>query len=343
MMGIRKMIAVAVCLVVLVTAGIFINQETYASAVIVDINPSVRLELDDDEMVINYQALNEDAETLVLDDVIGMAVDDAISYITIQAIDAGFLDVEDLEDDYVLITTVSEKNQQEIHNMIKAAHEADENLRGLNLAMMIASSKDFEKFGDSDMPPGLLVASENMAERMTVKEYFRSQERVAEFEKNGEIFKQDFGKQIDRLNAHIALLDIDGDQKDAIMAEFLIAKVEFFEAKALLKEAISAYQLALKTGDEEAIAAAKQAMEEAENYKNEFEAQKDIIEDAKGLMMAAYDGEKDSDEIEQGFQDIIAKQVAHKAVQAEHKADIAAKKAAKDNGSSNAGRNGKGK
>ena len=86
-----------------------------------------------------------------------------------------------------------------------------------------------------------------------------------------EFFKQDFGKQIDRLNAHIAELDIDESQKDALMADFLAAKVEFFEAKALLNEAIKAYQLALKSGDEDAIAVAKLAMEAAERYMKELD------------------------------------------------------------------------
>ena len=313
MMNIRKMIAVAACLVVLVTAGIFMNQESYASAVIVDINPSVRLELDADEIVINYQALNEDAETLVLDDVIGMTVDDAISFITIQAIDAGFLDVEDLEDDYVLITTISEENQEQIQNRIRIAHEEDENLRGLNLALINATKTQYKNFGENEIPVGLMVASENLQNRVNVREYFQNQEYRQEFAQNGEILRQDFGKQIDRLNEYIDALDISQSQKDMITERFRSAKAVFTQAQTQLREDMEAYQTTLQTGDAAQIAEAKRTMEQAKHYVDNLESQNGSVNEVQDLLTAASNDEQNQAELELQLQQVIDNEVGQEA------------------------------
>ena len=313
MMNIRKMIAVAACLVVLVTAGIFMNQESYASAVIVDINPSVRLELDADEIVINYQALNEDAETLVLDDVIGMTVDDAISFITIQAIDAGFLDVEDLEDDYVLITTISEENQEQIQNRIRIAHEEDENLRGLNLALINATKTQYKNFGENEIPVGLMVASQNLQNRVNVREYFQNQAYRQEFAQNGEILRQDFGKQIDRLNEYIDALDISQSQKDMITERFRSAKAVFTQAQTQLREDMEAYQTTLQTGDAAQIAEAKRTMEQAKHYVDNLESQNGSVNEVQDLLTAASNDEQNQAELELQLQQVIDNEVGQEA------------------------------
>ncbi len=94
-MNLRRAISVAAVFVLVFVGSLFVAQEDYASLVVIDINPSVQLELDEDEFVTGYEALNEDAETLELDYVMGMTVEDAVSYITQKAEELGFIDLND--------------------------------------------------------------------------------------------------------------------------------------------------------------------------------------------------------------------------------------------------------
>jgi hypothetical protein len=262
---------------------------------VIDINPSVQLELDEDEYVIGYEALNDDAEELELDFVMGMSVEDAISYITKRAAELGFIDLEDLDDDYVLIATVSddEDNEEDIEEKIEDAKVGDENLEAVNIAMIKATKEQLEEALELRIPLGLLVSGKLdniLGEGVSVQDFFDNEELMNAFMEAGYIIKEDYGHKIDRVNAHLIGANIDDEVKDELMSEFLAAKEEFFNAKRLFEEARERYKEALKNGDEDEIALAKAAMEEAELYKDLMEQNKDDLEAVKEALMKNHEG-----------------------------------------------------
>ena len=60
------------------------------STIILDINPSVEINLDKDELVISVKALNADAKKIINDDLIGKSLDNALETITDNLILEGF-------------------------------------------------------------------------------------------------------------------------------------------------------------------------------------------------------------------------------------------------------------
>ena len=294
-MNLRRAISIAAVFVLVFVGSLFVAQEDYASLVVIDINPSVQLELDEDEYVIGYEALNEDAETLGLDYVMGMSVEDAISYITKRAAELGFIDLEDLDDDYVLVATISddEDNEGDIEEKIEDAKVGDENLEAVNIAMIKATKEQLEEALELRIPLGLLVSGKLdniLGEGVSVQDFFDNEELMNAFMEAGYIIKEDYGHKIDRVNAHLIGANIDDEVKDELMSEFLAAKEEFFNAKKLFEEARERYKEALKNGDENEIALAKAAMEEAELYKDLMEQNKDDLEAVKEALMKNYEG-----------------------------------------------------
>ena len=77
--------------------------------VTVDINPSIELVINEKEVVVYANALNEDAEVLLLElEVVGLNVDDAMELIIAKAIELGYIDV-DAEEVYVEVSSTSDQ------------------------------------------------------------------------------------------------------------------------------------------------------------------------------------------------------------------------------------------
>ena len=304
-MNLRRAISVAAVFVLVFVGSLFVAQEDYATLVVIDINPSVQLELDEDEYVIGYEALNEDAETLGLDSVMGMSVEDAVSYITQKAAELGFIDLNDLDDDYVLIATISDND--DVEERLRDAALEDENLEAVNVAMIKATKEQLEEALQLRIPLGLLVSGklDNLLEEgVSVQDFFDNEELLEKFMEAGFIIKEDYGHKIDRVNAHLIGANIDDELKDELMIEFLDAKEAFFDAKELFTQAREAYQEAVKNGDEEEIALAKAKMEEAELYKDLMEQNKDEVEAIKDAMMKNFEGDFDDEDMEREFEKI---------------------------------------
>ena len=63
---------------------------TVVSVITLDINPSIKLELDKDNKVINMIVLNEDAEDIVLSNYEGNSLEDVINEVTNKLIEKGY-------------------------------------------------------------------------------------------------------------------------------------------------------------------------------------------------------------------------------------------------------------
>ncbi|HKK95634.1 MAG TPA: anti-sigma factor domain-containing protein [Anaerovoracaceae bacterium] len=306
-MNLRRAISVAAVFVLVFVGSLFVAQEDYASLVVIDINPSVQLELDEDEFVTGYEALNEDAETLELDYVMGMTVEDAVSYITQKAEELGFIDLNDLDDDYVLVATISD--DEDVEERLQDAAIGDENLEAVNVAMIKATKEQLEEALQLRIPLGLLVSGkiDNLEEGVSVQDFFDNEELMEKFMEAGYIIKEDYGHKLDRVNAHLIGANIDDTLKDELMIEFLDAKDAFFDAKESFTHAREAYKETLKNGDENEIALAKAKLEEAELYKDLMEQNKDNVEATKEALMKNLEGEFDKDDMERELEKVQKK------------------------------------
>ncbi len=84
--------AMGLALVLFVSGLQWVN--TSASYIAVDINPSIILTTNPWEKVVEVEALNEDAETLLVDLVlIGLQADEAIELIIAEATEMGYIDL----------------------------------------------------------------------------------------------------------------------------------------------------------------------------------------------------------------------------------------------------------
>lgn len=107
------------------------QDDTYVT---IDINPSVELIVNKNEVVIYANALNEDAEVLLANlDLIGMPLDEAMDLIIQTAIELGYIDV-DAEETFVSVSAIS--RDSEIGEQIKARVKEQINQAFRNRYMM---------------------------------------------------------------------------------------------------------------------------------------------------------------------------------------------------------------
>ncbi len=116
---------------ILVTLGVLLGVSACTSAsaeaseyyVSVDINPSIEFIVDEDDLVVSFELLNEDAEIIAADiDFVGMNVEDALALFLERATEAGYIDVTS-DDNAVLITVLGEEETDEtgeLRNRLRA-------------------------------------------------------------------------------------------------------------------------------------------------------------------------------------------------------------------------------
>jgi len=82
------------------------NQLAYA-LVSIDINPSFELYVDKNDKVIEINSINDEAETLDIDQLIGLEVQDVVESLIKQAQDKGYINSLDTNQDTVIISTIN--------------------------------------------------------------------------------------------------------------------------------------------------------------------------------------------------------------------------------------------
>jgi len=87
------------------------ETEYYVS---VDINPSIEFIVDEEDIVVSFELLNEDAEIIAADvDFVGMNVEDALALFLERATEAGYIEVTS-DENAVLITVFGEEEDSEV-------------------------------------------------------------------------------------------------------------------------------------------------------------------------------------------------------------------------------------
>jgi len=117
------------------TIGISTPSNKLAYAIVsVDINPSFELYIDINDTVIEINPLNDDAKSLELDQLIGLPVQDVVENLIKQSQDSGFINLTDMNQDTVIISTISygtdgEKLVKDIQIKLRSSLAIDRNIK----------------------------------------------------------------------------------------------------------------------------------------------------------------------------------------------------------------------
>lgn len=165
----KKSIIWAIGLVTVLVLGLVLtnqfplmNDNVVMASISVDINPSFELDVNKNGIVLDVEALNDDAKTLDTTDIIGMESADAIELIVQLATTAGFIDPLDLEDDFVVVTTVlsNEGSEQLLETLNLQLQEKIQNsgtLQGVNVVEIKADIAQKMEAEGKEVPVGLYV------------------------------------------------------------------------------------------------------------------------------------------------------------------------------------------
>lgn len=161
-----------------------------------DINPSFEIAVNKQDKVITILAVNDDAKTITIDDLIGQEAPAVIETLIKRSEAAGFIDSTDLVDDYVLVTSIPKTdNDQEqatgFENKIKAVIKTSEYLQGLNVAVIKTDMISLKTAQDKKIPIGLYLINGMVSQPdgtyLSAKEFFSDPKNRETFQTKGEI------------------------------------------------------------------------------------------------------------------------------------------------------------
>jgi len=192
------------------------QSKVVAAVVSVDINPSFELSVNNGGLVIKIDALNEDAKSLDTDDLLGEPVEEVVDAIVSLATEAGFIDITDLDDDYVLVSTVLIKGtanqvgdmiQQRIRDRIRLSDP----LQNVNLVQIKATLQEQMQARNKNIPVGLYVINGMIQTQngqiISVKEFFSNPEYRQAIKNRAQINEISEEKRRERIS--VALSDLD--------------------------------------------------------------------------------------------------------------------------------------
>lgn len=93
----KKKVIISSCAVLVILIGLILffsfgkNKNSIVSTITLDINPSVELNLDKENKIVNVKALNDDAKKIVSDKLVGKFLDDAITCIAEKVIEEDYI------------------------------------------------------------------------------------------------------------------------------------------------------------------------------------------------------------------------------------------------------------
>ena len=274
------------------------NPELISTTIItVDINPSFKIYADADNNVLNVESMNEDAKTIKSDDLVGMSVINAVELIVGRSELAGFIDTEDLEEDFVLITTIdadetdSVNNTQMLMTQLQTKAQTSENLAKVNVAMTQANMEQLKTAEQKNISVGL--SATNNENSTTVKEFFANQENIELFEQNGYLIQNSFNHQLQIMETMIDDSDFGGELQNSFALEFQYSKNAYLEASNQYQQALNNYNNASDTEKQN-------LLEETEQLKLQLEiTQQNVLQVKEIFKNAVNNNESEAKIMEQ--------------------------------------------
>ena len=196
--GFKLAFALMAVVALAMTLGFQLKQASPKVAyalVSVDINPSFELTAAEDGSVLAIEAINEDAKTIVTEDLIGLPVEEAVEQLIIRATEAGFINAEDDVEDYVIVSTVLldetnpdlDEEQDELDDLIGDELEDSEDIDDTTIVTLIKATQreKFEADG-KDIPLGLYIINgmiEVEGEMVSVKDFVSNADNLEKLER----------------------------------------------------------------------------------------------------------------------------------------------------------------
>ena len=195
-----------------------VDKNLITTIVAIDINPSFEVSVNELQNVVKIDAINGDAETIVFDDLIGMKVEDAVEIIIQRAGEAGFINIDDLVEDYVVITTISLKDREEDHEAIQERIQDkvkdSEYLQSLNIVSIKATQREKFEAEGKDIPVGLYVINGYVLQEdgtfMKAGEFFSNPENKEAVKNRVEITEERLEKLRERIEKALGKLETKG-------------------------------------------------------------------------------------------------------------------------------------
>lgn len=161
-----------------------VTEEPVVMLVGIDINPSFELSVNKNDKVVEIEALNVDAQTIAVIDLVGEDVDYVVEEIISRSADAGFIVLDDLEEDFVVVSTVSlnddENEQLRLEEQIQERVRDSEFLQSLNIVQIKATQREKFEADGKNVPVGLYVINGFVLQEdgtfLSAKEFFSNPE-----------------------------------------------------------------------------------------------------------------------------------------------------------------------
>ncbi len=181
-------IAASLLVIAISSTWFFATFNTVYTAVLLDINPSVEIDLNKNNKVVKLVALNEDALQLSLNTLKGLEIEDAIETLVAEAGALGFIKSDDGA--YVMVTTVSMKNQSTaaLEQRIIAKFESSDVLQRTNIALSNITPEQLNTAKSSGIPAGL-ISYVSGDDKTSVIEFFKVDDNVKTFEAAGTVLR----------------------------------------------------------------------------------------------------------------------------------------------------------
>jgi hypothetical protein len=220
------------------------RDEEVVMLVGVDINPSFELSVNRNNNVVEIEALNDDAKTIDVSDLIDEPVEDVVEEIIRRAAQAGFIDVNDLEEDYVVVSTVSleddEDEQDELEEEIGQKVRDSEFLQSLNIVQIKATQREKFEAEGKNIPVGLYVINGYVLQEdgtfLSAKEFFSDPENKDKISNRSNITLEKQEKLKLRLEETLAKLELGGFDATQYRLRLEVATFEqMLEIQAELK------------------------------------------------------------------------------------------------------------
>lgn len=181
-----------------------------------DINPSFEIAVNKADKVVEITAVNDDAKTIIVEDLLGMDSAQAIEILLQRSEAAGFIDAADLVDDYILITSIpmsanDEEQSDAIDDKLAVQTKTSEFLQSLNVAVIKSDLITLREAQGKKIPVGLLVINGMVSQPdgtfLSAKQFFSNPEYRSTFQTKGEIKEDKVNTLKSRILAALAKLD----------------------------------------------------------------------------------------------------------------------------------------
>lgn len=141
---------------------LFPTNPVIAAIYALDINPSFELSVNPHDKVIDIVAVNDDAKSITFDDLIGLPAEEAVELLIERAEAAGFIELDDLEDDFIVITTIAQKEQyreqsEGLHARLRERIQLNTMLQAMNVVTIKATVAQLMEARGDEVPVGLYV------------------------------------------------------------------------------------------------------------------------------------------------------------------------------------------